>query len=356
MSDYDLQHHGDREVGPGLLDLAVNVRGAAPPAWLRGRLHRALDRLGSYPDPAAATAAAARRHGRSADEVLVTAGAAEAFVLLARALRPRRAVCVHPSFTEPEAALRAAGHRVERLVLPPPYVVDPDLVPVDADLVVVGNPTNPTGVLHQRLAELCRPGRVVVVDEAFADAMPREPHSLAHRADLPGLVVVRSLTKTWALAGLRVGYLLAPPELVERLRRAQPLWAVSTLALVALDTCLAPGPVRIAERDAAVLAEERDRLQAGLVALGVEVTPGSQAPFLLCHVRGRPDVREALRARGIAVRRGDTFPGLTAEHWRTAVRDAEVNERLVEAVREVLAAGPTASGTVAGTPFVGEVR
>jgi histidinol-phosphate aminotransferase len=356
VTDYDLHHHGDREVGPGLLDLAVNVRSAAPPAWLRGRLERALDRLGSYPDPAAATAAAARRHDRSTDEVLVTAGGAEAFALIARALRPRRAVCVHPSFTEPEAALRAAGRKVERLVLTPPYVLDPDDVPADADLVIVGNPTNPTGVLHQRLAELCRPGRVVVVDEAFGDAIPGEPHSLAGRADLPGLVVVRSLTKTWALAGLRVGYLLAPADLVEQLRRAQPLWAVSTLALVALETCLAPGPVRTAERGAAALAEERDRLQAGLVALGVEVVPGSQAPFLLCRAPGRPDVREALRAGGIAVRRGDTFPGLTAEHWRTAVRDAEASDRLLAAVREVLAAGPTASGTVAGTPSVGEVR
>ena len=340
MTDYDLHHHGDREVGPGLLDLAVNVRSAAPPAWLRGRLERALDRLGSYPDRTAATAAAARRHGRATGEVLVTAGAAEAFALIARALRPRRAVCVHPSFTEPEAALRAVGHEVERLVLEPPYVLDPGDVPADADLIVVGNPTNPTGVVHERLAELCRPGRVVVVDEAFADAVPGEAHSLAARADLPGLVVVRSLTKTWALAGLRVGYLLAPPELVEQFRRAQPLWAVSTLALVALDTCLAPGPVRTAERDAGVLAAERERLKSALVEVGVEVTPGSQAPFLLCRVRGRNDVREALRANGIAVRRGDTFPGLTAEHWRTAVRDAQVSERLVEALREILAGAP----------------
>ena len=120
---------------------------------------------------------------------------------------------MHPSFTEPEAALRAAGHPVERLQLAPPYQLDPGLVPDDADLVVVGNPTNPTGVVHERLAELCRPGRTTVVDEAFMDAIPGEPHSLASQR-LPGLVVVRSLTKTWALAGLRVGYLLAEPEVV----------------------------------------------------------------------------------------------------------------------------------------------
>ena len=145
--------------------------------------------------------------------MLLTSGAAEAFVLLARVLRPAHAVVVHPGFTEPEAALRAAGHEVDRLVLAPPYVLDLADVPDSADLVVVGNPTNPTGVVHEDLAALCREGRTVVVDEAFADAVPGEPHSLAARADLPGLVVVRSLTKTWALAGLRVGYLLAPAPL-----------------------------------------------------------------------------------------------------------------------------------------------
>ena len=336
MTEPDLRHHGDAELAPGLLDLAVNVRALAPPAWLRGRLERALDRLAAYPDQRPAVRAVARRHDRDEADVLLTAGAAEAFVLVARALRPQHAVVVHPGFTEPEAALRAAGHDVDRLVLAPPYVLDPDEVPASADLLVVGNPTNPTGVVHDRVAELCRPGRVVLVDEAFADAVPGEPSSLAARADLPGLVIVRSLTKTWALAGLRVGYLLAPPDLVARLRDAQPLWAVSTPALVALETCLARGPVAAAEKDARQIAGEREALTAALTAAGVEVSPGSQAPYLLCRVPGRPDVREALRARRIAVRRGDTFPGLTAEHWRTAVRGPEETARLVAALVDVL--------------------
>ncbi len=331
-----LRHHGDAELAPGLLDLAVNVRGDAPPPWLISRLERSLHRLAAYPDPTLATDAVARRHDRDPGEVLVTAGGAEAFVLLARALAPAYAVCVHPSFTEPEAALRAAGHQVQRLVLDPPYVLDPARVPERADLVVVGNPTNPTGVVHERLAELCRPGRTVVVDEAFMDAVPGEPASLAGRADLPGLVVVRSLTKTWALAGLRVGYLLAEPTMVALLRDAQPLWSVSTPALTALDACLARGPVAMARRETGGLIAARDRLERGLRDLAVEVTPGSQAPYLLCRVPGRPDVRRALRQEGIAVRRGDTFPGLTAEHWRTAVRDDDSGDRLLAALRSTL--------------------
>lgn len=330
-----MRHHGDAEVGGDLLDLAVNVRGTQPPPWLLSRLERSLKTLGSYPSPRFATQAVAKRHERDEEEVLVTAGAAEAFVLLARAFSPSRAVCIHPSFTEPEAALRAAGHEVDRLVLDPPYTLDAALVPEDADLVVVGNPTNPTGVLHENLAELCRPGRVTVVDEAFMDAIPGEPGSLASQ-NLPGLVVVRSLTKTWALAGLRVGYLLAEPELVTRLKDAQPLWSVSSPALAALDVCLGRGPVKQAERDSVLITEEREHLEQGLAELGVQVSPGSRAPFLLCRVPGRPDVREALRDRGIAVRRGDTFPGLTPEHWRTAVRDRVASDTLLEVLETVL--------------------
>ncbi len=111
---------------------------------------------------------------------------------------------------------------------------------------------------------------------------------------------------------------------------------MSTLGLVAVETCLARGPVKAAEVDARVLAAERERLETELRVLGVEVSPGSRAPYLLCRVVGRPDVREALRDRGIAVRRGDTFPGLTGEHWRTAVRDADCSDALLAALREVL--------------------
>ncbi len=225
-----LSFHGDLELADGLTDLAVNVRPGTPPPWLLDRIRAAAGDVATYPDPRAATEALARRHVRPVSEVLVTAGAAEAFTLIARAFAPRHAVVVHPQFTEPEAALRAAGHRVHRVMAGADFRLDPDAVPGDADLVVIGNPTNPTSVLHPAavITALARPGRLVVVDEAFADCVPGEPESLAAERDVPGLIVVRSLTKTWGLAGLRAGYLLAgaagcprpgpPPSAVGRLR------------------------------------------------------------------------------------------------------------------------------------------
>ncbi len=337
MTDVDLSHHGDAETGDGLVDLAVNVRAGAPPAWLANRLAASLASLAAYPKPGAARAAVAARHGRPADEVLLTAGAAEAFVLLARALTPRRAVVVHPQFTEPEAALRAAGHEVGRVLLDPSggFLLDPALVPEDADLVVVGNPTNPTSVLHPAasLAALARPGRILVVDEAFADTVPGEPESLASRRDLPGLVVVRSLTKTWGLAGLRVGYLLAAPALVEQLAAAQPLWAVSSPALAAAEVCASALAVDTAEAYARELAADRAYL---LDRLPVEVAGRPASSFVLIRVPDGLRVRDELRKRGYAVRRGDTFPGLGPDWLRVAVRDRATTDAFVTALGECL--------------------
>ncbi len=367
----DLDFHGDRELADGLVDLAVNVRPGTPPRWLREVIRAATDDIAAYPDPAAATEAVARRHGRPSSEVLVTAGAAEAFTLIARAFRPRRAVVVHPQFTEPEAALRAAGHRVERAILPPPFQLGPGAIPAEADLVIVGNPTNPTSVLHpaDTIRALGRPGRTLVVDEAFADCVPGEPESLAAARDVPGLIVVRSLTKTWGLAGLRAGYLLATPADVQVLARPRPPWAVSSPALAAVIACCDQGATAEAAAWAAGLATEREHLIRRLSELpGATVTPGARASFILIKI-GSPlpavtradeaasgpaqpagvtaasgstgavsgsTVRERLRQAGFAVRRGDTFPGLGPGWLRIAVRDRATNDRFVAALARVL--------------------
>ena len=343
--DPGLRHHGDADATPGLLDFAVNVQGDAPPRWLRDRLVATLDDLARYPSATAdarARQAVAARHGRRADEVLVLAGSAEGFALLP-ALRPLLAAVVHPGFTEPEAALRAAGVPVTRVHTDESdgHRLRPERVPDAADLVVVGNPTNPTGVLHPArvIIALARPGRVVLVDEAFADALPGEPETLAGTADVPGLLVFRSLTKTWALAGLRAGYALGPPDLLARLARPRPPWPVSTLALEAVAACCAPDAVVEAQQAAQRLVGERAAQEEALAAVpGVTVLPGV-APYLLLRLPdGRGErVRRALRAAGVAVRRGDTFPGLGPDHVRVAVRPAAQVAVLVDALHAALA-------------------
>jgi histidinol-phosphate aminotransferase len=271
---------------------------------------------------------------------VVLAGAAEGFALLP-ALAPKLAAIVHPSFTEPEVALASAGVPVHRVMLRAEHgwALRPELVPESADLVVLGNPTNPTSVAHPAglIRALARPGRVLVVDEAFTDAVPGEPDTLAGDADAPGLLVLRSLTKTWALAGLRAGYALGAPELLARLARPRPPWPVSTLVLEAVRACCEPTAVAEAARAAEELAAHRRFLADELAALpGVEVHQPAAGPFLLLRVPDGARVRRRLKELGVAVRRGDTFPGLTADHLRVAVRSPRRCAPLVDALRAAL--------------------
>ena len=299
---------------PTRLDLASPSRAAGPPPWLRGRLERALDLLGSAPDEAAAVRAVARRHDR--EEAAVALAGGDALRTLAHVLRADR-----PCVVGPTELARVAPFGAQ--------VVAADAVPDDADLVVVANPSDATGVLHEGVERLCRPGRVVVADETYADDVPGEPHSVAGRTDLPGLVVVRSLTSTWSLPGLPVEYLLAPPELAPRLRGR-----ASAPELVVLETCLARGPVRTAEKEAQQVAEERGRLVAALAGLGVE-TASSQSSLLLCGLLGRTDLPGRLREQEVDVLPGEAL-GLDAEHWRTTVRGPAQSERLLAALVAVL--------------------
>lgn len=305
-----------------MLDFAVNVRACAPPSWLVDRLTSRLSDLGRYPgedDVRRATLAVADRHGRSPDEVALLAGGAEGFALLPN-LRPRLAALLAPSFTEPEAVLGAAGVDLCHVVLDPPFVLAAADVPEEADLVVLGNPTNPTSVLHPRdqILALRRPGRIVVVDEAFADAVPGEPESLAGVA-APDVVVLRSLTKTWSLAGLRVGYALGAPEVLARMTATRPHWPLGTLQLEAIAACSSAEAVAEADAGARRLAELRAHMVAGFTDAGVEVLDG-RAPFLLFCVPDAELVRKHLDANGIAVRRCDTFVGLDGGYLRAAVR------------------------------------
>ena len=347
----DLRHHGDVDAEPGLLDFAVNVRGEQPPRWLRDRLAAALDRLGHYPSAAedlAARLAVAQRHGRRPEEVLLLAGAAEGFAMLPM-LAPRLAAVVHPGFTEPEVSLSGAGIEVCRVLTDAAHGhrLDPSAVPAEADMVVLGNPTNPTSVLHpaESVRALARQGRVLVVDEAFLDAVPGEPGSLAGDALVPGLLVLRSLTKTWALAGLRAGYALGAPELLAQLSRARPPWPVGTLGLEAIRACCEPAALAEARRAADELVLHRDWLVEALAGLPeVQVYLPAAAPFLLLRVPDGVAARARLRAAGVAVRRCDTFPGLSEDHLRVAVRPPAQARLLVEALREALSVGHYGAG------------
>lgn len=361
--DDPLRYHGDRAAVDATVDFAVNVYSSTPPAWLREEVRSGVDKLGSYPDHRLyrdATAAVAAQHGVAPTQVLLLNGAAEGFSLLAK-LRPAWPVIIHPGFTEPEACLVEAGIDVDRVVLQAPFSLDRAQevlgfggVHDEADLVVIGNPTNPTGRLYgvDELSGLAEPWRHLVVDEAFLDVTQGES-MISRVGELPGLIVLRSLTKTWSLAGLRCGYLISDELTVQRLSRGRPQWPLGTLQLLAIKAVMEPGGRGVAELADIVadIAANRSAMVAHLEEAGFTVHPSS-APYLLVQppIDGHDPaatemLRQRLATRGIAVRRCDTFPGLDLSFWRLAVREPSQVTMFLAAMEELKTTESDQEGT-----------
>ena len=349
----ELVHGGDwagyrAEFGCDALDFSANVSPLGLPAGVAAAITNALPTADRYPDPLCRElrAALAGAEGVPADWILCGNGAADLIFRLALAVRPRRALLPAPTFAEYEAALQTVGCAVQRVFLREEneFAVTEefiDAVTPETDIVFLCQPNNPTGqvtppALVERLVRRCAEcGAVLVVDECFLDFLPDRDVWTAKQLlrDAPQLIILKAFTKLYAMAGVRLGYALCgDAALLEKMRGAGQPWAVSSLAqaagLAALQETAYAGAVR------ALIAEQRPRMAAGLRALGLRVMDG-QANYLL--FRATPDFGEKLRRRGAVVRSCANYPGLDAAWYRTAVRTAEENTRLLQIMGEILA-------------------
>ena len=349
----ELVHGGDwagyrAEFGRDALDFSANVSPLGLPAGVAAAITNALPTADRYPDPLCRQlrAALAGAEGVPADWILCGNGAADLIFRLALAVRPRRALLPAPTFAEYEAALQTVGCAVQRVFLREEneFAVTEefiDAVTPETGIVFLCQPNNPTGqvtppALVERLVRRCAEcGAVLVVDECFLDFLPDRDAWTAKQLlrDAPQLIILKAFTKLYAMAGVRLGYALCgDAALLEKMRGAGQPWAVSSLAqaagLAALQETAYAGAVR------ALIAEQRPRMAAGLRALGLRVMDG-QANYLL--FRATPDFGEKLRRRGAVVRSCANYPGLDAAWYRTAVRTAEENTRLLQIMGEILA-------------------
>lgn len=348
-----LVHGGDwagyrAEFGCDALDFSANVSPLGLPAGVAAAITNALPTADRYPDPLCRElrAALAGAEGVPADWILCGNGAADLIFRLALAVRPRRALLPAPTFAEYEAALQTVGCAVQRVFLREEneFAVTEefiDAVTPETDIVFLCQPNNPTGqvtppALVERLVRRCAEcGAVLVVDECFLDFLPDRDAWTAKQLlrDAPQLVILKAFTKLYAMAGVRLGYALCgDAALLEKMRGAGQPWAVSSLAQAAGLAALQETAYADAVR--ALIAEQRPRMAAGLRALGLRVMDG-QANYLL--FRATPDFGEKLRRRGAVVRSCANYPGLDAAWYRTAVRTAEENTRLLQIMGEILA-------------------
>ncbi|MDA8065368.1 MAG: threonine-phosphate decarboxylase CobD [Thermaerobacter sp.] len=323
------------------LDFSASINPLGLPRAAREALRGSRAAAERYPDPQyrELTAALAAYLGVDPECLVVANGASGALWNLLLARRPEAVRIFRPAFSEYARGARAAGAKIREADLGDSFT--PPATGQPGELVFWNNPHNPSGAVVEaaRLepwaeAVLAR-GAIPVLDEAFVDFLP-DPRRWSLRcwvARHPGPVILGSLTKYFALAGLRLGYLLAAPEVAGALREAAEPWRVNAAAAAAGAAALGDAAFVAASRR--LLPRWREELRAKLQALpGVEVYP-SQVNFLLLRLP-RPGISEALARRGILVRDCANFPPLSPGHVRVAVRRPGENRRLVRALGEVL--------------------
>ncbi len=330
-----------------LLDFSANINPLGYPPGLADAVQAAMREIVHYPDRRCLKLrnALAAHHRLTPEEILVGNGSTELIYLAARTLRPRRGLIVTPAFSEYEHALDLAG--VEAAFHPTAESDNFTLKEVPElqarDLVFVAHPASPSGVLLDpelflRLAARVEAaGAHLLLDEAFVDFV--EQASLKHHLGrFPSLIILRSFTKFFGMPGMRLGFLLAAPELVERLAAAQEPWSVNTMAQAMGAACLADQEYM--SRTRALIARELDFLRSRLAALpGLSPFP-SVVNYLLVKLT-RPGLtaaalRQRLLPHRIVIRDASNFRGLDERFFRLAVRGREENERLLEALAQCL--------------------
>ena len=322
--------HGGDIYGGIALDFSANVSPLGTPRSVTDAIERALPELYRYPDPYCRTLVQtiSEYEGVPKNFVLCGNGASELIYAYCGAVRPKRAMELAPTFSEYSLALRRTGCEVVRFALKQEENFDlrekflPILAREKIDALFLCNPNNPTGRLIaddllEEILRICREKNIALfVDECFLSLSDGGVDLTPSLSDFPQLFILKAFTKSFGMAGLRLGYGLSADEaLLRKMSAAVPPWNVSTLAQAAGVAAL--GDAEFLERNRAVIRAERPRLEERLRELGFWVCP-SQANYIL--FRGEAGLADRLRERGAAIRDCANFEGLGPGWYRAAVR------------------------------------
>jgi len=333
-----------------ILDFSASINPLGPPEWFRPLVSSLLWSVIHYPDPACTklVAAAVERYGCSKEEVIAGNGSSEILRLLPRVAQKRRAVVTAPSYGDYAASVAAAEMECVDFPLLECEDFRIDLSRLDAQLrgdeiVFLCNPNNPTGQLFagRELREIAtrHPLTMFVVDEAFGDFVEGMDSLVVDRP--ANVAVLLSLTKIFAIPGVRLGLAMADRDIADSVRAIQPPWSVNTIAQAVGEAALRDTDFR--ERSRRYVAEQRRLLTSELGAMtGITVYPGS-ANFLLVRIDRRDldagQLADRTLREGVAIRVCDNFRGLDRRFFRVAVKTAEENEKLCSSLRNALRLG-----------------
>lgn len=293
--------------------------------------------IANYPDPNAAilTQKIAAHHNISPDNILVTNGSAEAFYLLAHLYAGQNSTIVFPAFAEYEDACCLHKHL---LSFCPIKELQPD-IHFTGDSVWIAIPNNPDGTVIgcDTIESICRnnPNTLFIIDHAYGELCIDSPSIVPLQSKLTNLISIHSLTKSFAIPGLRIGYIVAQKEVIEGLQNLRIPWSVNALAQEAGIFVMDNYHMLLPDNEK--LCNESIQFQKDLAVIPqLEVIPSTCNFFLVRMKEGTAaQLKEFLINRyGLLIRNADNFRGLTPQHFRLSVQEETMNELLVEAIKE----------------------
>lgn len=316
------------------INFSSNVYNHVDHSGLHQHLFRQMESIRTYPEPEpySLEKVLAGQLRLSAKEVCVTNGATEAIYLIAQTFRNHTSAIFMPTFSEYADACRLHGHKVVSI-----YNLK-DL-PAGIRLVWLCNPNNPTGEVREKDALLAcirqNTQRLFIIDQSYEFFTQKALLTAKEAAEFPNVILLHSMTKRFAVPGLRLGYITACEELLHEIRVQRMPWSVNQLAIEAGHYLLRSSAEY--DIDISLLLKEKERLAQSLLSLGgMEIWP-SDTHYMLVQLRmGKAAALKEYLAteQGILIRDASNFEGLNEHFFRIATQTPEENDKLVEGIKK----------------------
>ena len=321
-----------------IADFSSNVWYKGISEKLINHLKNKLENIIHYPEPNAESLSVkiAKKHNLKNTNVLVTNGATEAFYLIAQKYNNSNSYIVFPSFAEYEDACKIFKHKLHFIQI---NDLSEEIQLQSNSLFWLGNPNNPDGIITSKktIGSLCKnnPSTIFVIDEAYAELCDGSETVVPLLKEFDNLIIIHSLTKTFAIPGIRLGYVLASEKIIKELNKIKMPWSVNYLALEAGNFILDNYEKYLPDKKE--LSLKSRSFQKKLNAIdGLQVKESNCNYFLIQLKKGKAsDLKQFLiEEYGLLIRDASNFRGLNENYFRIAMQETILNNILIDAIND----------------------